>query len=94
VFDLYEFLVQAGRSPHLAQGLVRPAIFSADWSHDRFTLGRALAARDPKFVDFTFLSDLTAHRRTRVGTCKIEPLSVSLVRATRKMKKERQRIKQ
>lgn len=93
MFDLYEFLLHAGRSPHLAQGLVRPAILSADWSHDRFTLGWALAACDAKFVDVTFLSNLTAHREARVDTCKTESLCVSLVRATNTRKKERQKIK-
>lgn len=93
MFDLYDFLLHAGRSPHLAQGLVCPAILSADWSHDRFTLRWALAARDPKFVDVTFLSNLTAHRQAWVYTCKTQSLSVSLVRATNKRKKERQKIK-
>jgi len=94
MFDLYEFLLHAGRSPHLAQGLVRPAILSADWSHDGFTLGWALAARDSKFVDVTFFSSLTVHRQARVDTCKTESLCVSLIRATNKRrKKERQKIK-
>lgn len=92
MFDLYDFLLHAGRSPNLAQGLVRPAIFSAYWSHDGFTLGWALAARDPKFVDVTFLSNLTAHRQARVDTCKTESLPVSLVCATSKRMKESQRI--
>jgi len=92
MFDLYEFLLHAGRSPHLAQGLVCPAILSADWSHDGFTLGWALTARYPKFVDVTFLSYLTAHRQARVDTCETESLSVLLVCATNKRKKECQRI--
>jgi len=93
MFDLYEFLLHAGRSPQLAQGLVCPAIFSADWSHDRVALGWALAARDPKFVDVTFLSNLTAHRQARVDTCKAESLCASFVCATNKRKQERQKIK-
>ena len=93
MFDLYEFLLHAGRSPHLAKGLVRPAILSADWSHDRFTLGWALAARDTKFVDVTFLSNLTAHGLARIDTCKTESLCVSLVGARNNRKKERQQIK-
>ena len=80
VFDLYEFLLHAGRSPHLAQGLVRPAILSADWSHDRFTLGWALAARDPKFVDVTFFSNVTAHREARVDTWKTVTPCVTCLR--------------
>jgi len=93
MFDLYEFLLHAGRSPHLAQGLVRPAILSADWSHDGFTLGWALAVRDAMFVDVTFLSNMTAYRQARVDTCNTESLCVSLVRATNKRKKDRQKIK-
>jgi len=93
MFDLYEFLPHAGRSPHLAQGLVRLAILSADWSHDRFTLGWTLAARDPKFVDVTFFSNLTAQRQARVDTCKTQSFCVSLVCATNKRKEEGQKIK-
>jgi hypothetical protein len=87
MFEIYEFLLHAGRSPHLAQGLVRPAILSADWSHDRFTLGWTIAARDPKFVDVAFFSSLTAHRQARVDTCKTQSLCVSFVCTTNNRKK-------
>lgn len=69
VFDFYGFLLRARSSSHLAKRLVRVAILSTHWTHDRFTLRRALAARDPKFVDVTFLSRFTMHRHARVHTC-------------------------
>jgi hypothetical protein len=69
VLDFYEFLLHAGGSPHLAQGLVSAAVLPTNWSHDRFTLGRALAVRDPELVDAAFLTTLTEQRHARVYTC-------------------------
>jgi hypothetical protein len=88
VFDFYEFLLHAGLSPHHAEGLVCPAVLSAHRSHDRFTVGRALAACDSKFIDVTLLSNLTVHRQAGVDTCKTASLFGSFTRA-RKKKKEK-----
>lgn len=69
VLDFQQLLLHAGGSPHLAQGLVGAAVLPTDWSHDGFTLGRALAVRNPELVDAAFLSTLTEQRHAGVYTC-------------------------